>query len=435
MMTRQKRTDFPSSMVSVSEVAVVWSGPSSRVRCMTKPAQKTRDGSRRTLSPDRNGKTQNSKVQSSKSFTLAWINLKTNAEVCRQTMHSLTEQTSDTLEQAVVLGWSSAHVLSRGGLSVWQNWSEAGMLNSSQVPSSHSESANEEHKSSLWCVYGPFLLVRSVKSSKFSWEKKPLYNCLALMERINFKNTKEKKIPVLRLTLSCTARTWTSMRRTEAHQRALLTRVLQTQENMERKINTKKKQKKKSKEETGIVFPRKRTVEMQQKPGLTLHLCGVKLRKDRWKLDDTLFTLWYGPESGHLTMSCFIKKTRPWSCMLIVIHFMYEVFSHIKWWVSLLFLLFFTSSCRSSSGKPILSTNVLLQTESNCPWLVLWIMKRLTAKKHYFVSVKPKKFLPVILAFFHISVFHKLLRMKNHKGNLAPLISAAEAFKSFGVVS
>lgn len=35
-----------------------------------KPAQKTRDGSRWTPSPDRNGKTQNSRVQSSKSFTL-----------------------------------------------------------------------------------------------------------------------------------------------------------------------------------------------------------------------------------------------------------------------------------------------------------------------------------------------------------------------------
>lgn len=112
-----------------------------------------------------------------------------------------------------------------------------------------------------------------------------------------------------------------------------------------------------------------------------------------------------------------------------------KVFSYIKWWVSLLFLLFFTSSCRSSSGKPILSTYVLLQTESNCPWLVLWIMKRVTAKKHYFVTVKPKKLLPVRLAFFHIYFFHKVLRMKNHKGNLAPLISAAAALKSFGVVS
>lgn len=50
-------------------------------------------------------------------------------------------------------------------------------------------------KSLLWCIYGPFLLVRSVKSSKFSWEKKPLYNCLALMERINFKNMKKKRFP------------------------------------------------------------------------------------------------------------------------------------------------------------------------------------------------------------------------------------------------
>lgn len=78
------------------------------------------------------------------------------------------------------------------------------------------------------------------------------------MERINFKNMKEKKtFPVLWLTLRCTARTWTSMRRTEAHQRALLTRVLQTQENMERKINTKKKTEKEKQRRNWNCFSKK----------------------------------------------------------------------------------------------------------------------------------------------------------------------------------
>lgn len=140
-------------------------------------------------------------------------------------------------------------------------------------------------KSLLWCIYGPFLLVRSVKSSKFSWEKKPLYNCLALMERINFKNMKEKKrFPFYG---------WLSAAQLEPEHPCggrKPTRELSWRESYRRRetwkgklIRKKKKQKKKSKEETGIVFPRKRTVEMQQQPGLTLHLCGVKQRQDRWK--------------------------------------------------------------------------------------------------------------------------------------------------------
>lgn len=49
--------------------------------------------SRRTPSPDTNEKAQNSRVQSSKSFTLAWININTNAELCCQTMLSIPQQT------------------------------------------------------------------------------------------------------------------------------------------------------------------------------------------------------------------------------------------------------------------------------------------------------------------------------------------------------
>lgn len=136
------------------------------------------------------------------------------------------------------------------------------------------------------------------------------------MERINFQKV---KVYLTVLTPSCTARTWTSMRRTEAHRRALLTRVIQTQKNMERKINTKKKHKKKSKEETAVVFPRMRTVESCSSSQDWLYICLELSRDITDGIKIMLFTLPYRLESRYLTASYSIMKTRPWSCMLVVI--------------------------------------------------------------------------------------------------------------------
>lgn len=150
--------------------------------------------------------------------------------------------------------WSSAGAqpvcYHRSGLSVWQNWSEAGTLNSALKFLQHIQNQQMRSTSPPFGEYGPFLFDKYVKSIFFfklisvKKKKKPLYNCLALMERINIKKWKKAVSRLTVLSLSCTARTWTSMRRTEAHRRALLMRVLQTRKNMERKINTKKKKKK-----------------------------------------------------------------------------------------------------------------------------------------------------------------------------------------------
>lgn len=172
MMTGQKKTDFPSSTLCVQEAAVVWSGLSSRGRCMTKPAQKTRDGSRRTLNPDRNGKTQNSRVQSSK---ILHTSVYKYEDKCRSVLSNHAQPYRTNIRCTFNRPWSSAGpqpvCYHRGGWSVWQNRAEAGTLNASRKFLHHIQNQQMRSSSPPVGEYGPFLLVKYVKSIN-SVEKK-----------------------------------------------------------------------------------------------------------------------------------------------------------------------------------------------------------------------------------------------------------------------
>lgn len=127
-----------------------------------------------------------------------------------------------------------------------------------------------------------------------------------------------------------------------------------------------------------------RTVESCSRSQDWLYICLELSRDITDGIKIMLFTLPYRLESRYLTASYSIMKTRPWSCMLVVIPKCFYT-----WDVGLvrflfLFFFFFNSirKLRELIWKTNLSTIALLQTESICPWWVLWIeMKHLTAKK------------------------------------------------------